>query len=131
MPAPDLSPVNAATVLAGLLFSSAVADIVGPYTVITIGAMAGTSIALLQGTSRGRGRALGVFVWGTFFALLLTVPLSAWAAHHFSILRETWLFTPMAIGLGYCADRLDKIFPWFGEKIAQFVDVFIARKGKE
>lgn len=127
----DLTPISVATVLASTIFAPAVADIVGPYSVILLAAMAGVAVALMQRPASTRANAMLFFAGSTLIALLLAVPLAMALSSVYPSLKEHWLFAPMAMALGYAGDRWGAIFKWCMTKVNAIVDALIQARTKE
>lgn len=126
----DLNPVQAVTIFAGAVFAPQVADFVGPYVVILLGAMGGAAIALMNAEAKGRGRAALIFMSSVFISVLLTVSVATGIAAYFSW-RDTWLFAPVALALGYLGDKLPQLFRWAGTKLDAMADAFIRRRDEK
>jgi small basic protein len=129
-PTVDLSPVAVLVTLASTIFSAQVAEVVGPYIVIALGAMCGAAVALLQAEKRGRFQAFVFFFGSTVLAVLLTVPFALLVATYITKVHEHWLFAPIAFGLGYVGDKWNKIFPWIGGKVNKVIDLVIELRSK-
>jgi hypothetical protein len=92
----QLDVVTVAIALATLVFGPATAEIVGPYSVIFLGAVGGASWSAAQRPPSSRGRTLGYMSWMVGLALIATVPLAELAAH-WSGLNARWMFAPIAV----------------------------------
>lgn len=126
----DLSPVQVLTIAAGAVFSPAVAEVVGPYVVILLGAIGGAAVSLMNNESRGRGRAVMIFTGSITIAVLLTVPLALIISGYLPTVRDQWLFAPMALVLGFLGDKWSRVLAWMGKKANAFIDILIATRGK-
>lgn len=127
----DLSPAPAATVLAGLMFSSPVAEVIGPYSVIIVASMLGAGVGLLNREPAGRTKANVFFLLSTAFGILLTAPASYFLASHFDALKDHWLFTPVAISIGYYSHKVDKLLPALGGVLATWLGSMVPKRGEK
>lgn len=78
----SLSAVAVAVTLSGLIFDSKVAEVVGPYAVICLGAVLGGAVSASRRGSSTRLGTLGYMALVIVFALLVTVPLAEVVADH-------------------------------------------------
>lgn len=106
---PQSTPLDIVTVsviLAGLLFDPRIAEIVGPYAVILLGAVLGGSLSAARRGSSSRVETLGYMALVIILALLVTVPLAEVTAAHIPLARlePRVLFAPVAAivaGIGH------------------------------
>lgn len=114
-----LDPVALVVAMLGVLFSPAMAQILGPYLFIFIAASVGAFIALGQREPTDRLGGLAFWLRSVAAALLLTVPLALVlnrvVVHSDSI---NWMLGPVAFGLGMIGDKWGAIRAWVGQKIA-------------
>lgn len=125
----DLTPVHVFTVIASSVFGVQVAMVLGPYIVIAIGAMGGSAVMIMQRQGDGNVRAFVYFLASSALAVLLTVPLSMFAAAFWDAINATWLFAPVSFALGFAGDKYPAVLAWCGSKISAIVDVLIAARG--
>jgi len=107
--APQSSPLDIVTVsvvMAGLIFDPRIAEIVGPYAVILLGAILGGALSASRRGAATRVETLGYMALVVILALLVTVPLAEVTAAHIPVARvePRVLFAPVAAivaGIGH------------------------------
>lgn len=102
---PALDPIEVAKVVAGLVLSQHLAGVVGPYSAIILASVLGAGASLTNAPSMGRASTCLFFLRGCGAAILFTVPLSSMAATRFENWDAQWFFIPMAVVIGYSADK--------------------------
>lgn len=101
-----LDIVAVSVVLAGLMFDSRIAEIVGPYAVIVLAAILGGALSASRRGEASRGKTIGYMALVIILALLVTVPLAEVTAAHIPVARvePRVLFAPVAAivaGIGH------------------------------
>ena len=123
---PNIEPVPAVVAIVTMVLSPSLAEIVGPYLVIILGAVTGTYFRISQRGPMGRMEALGFFVITAGVAMLLTVPLCEIVQRYIPARIEAeWLFGPMAFSIGLVGERWPLIGQWAGRKLSKLVDALI------
>lgn len=132
LPPPPIDVVTAATTLAGLLFAPAVADAVGPYAVILLGAVLGASISAgLRPPDARIGSVLHMCIW-VGLALVLTVPASLLAVAYMPTGVEVrWVLGPVAILIAGIGHRWPEVAQWGLGLVRRLVERFVERKGEQ
>jgi len=125
---PNLDPVAVLVLLAALVFSPAVAAVVGPYLVILLGSTLGAYFRLGQREPSTRASALRFFLAANGAAILFTAPLSYAAQKYLPGFEVNWLLGPMAFGIGLVGERWPLIGQWVVRKVNSFVDLLIRMK---
>jgi hypothetical protein len=96
---PALDPVSVFVGIAAWLFSPAVAAVLGPYTVILIGATLGAFWSLGDRKKSGRASGLGYFVGVNAAAVLFTVGCTKVVkalVPGLATTEDSWLYGPVA-----------------------------------
>lgn len=117
---PQLDLVAVLVVLAGLLFSPAVAAVVAPYLAIFLGAFTGAFFALGRRAKETRLAGLFFFTRVIGLALCITVPVAAGAAPYLNITQERYLFAPVAFAIGLIGDNWPQVAAWLVEFLMRF-----------
>lgn len=96
-PPPQIDIVTVVTALAALVFSQELADVIGPYSVIVVGAILGGAIATgRRKKASGFWRGAGFLLAMVTLALLCTVPVAMSIANHSGV-ESRWLLGPVAV----------------------------------
>lgn len=101
----QIDPVSAIVTVLALLFSPALADVVGPYAVIVLGAAIGGGWALSEREPGTRVEGLRYFMLNIGMALLLTVGFAELANRYLGMDTINWLLAPIAMLIGGVGHR--------------------------
>jgi hypothetical protein len=124
----SLDPVAVALFWASVFLDPKVAAIVGPYAVIILAAVGGTSYALGDNeTITGRVAAFWFLLRGVLWACLITVPISTFVATRYEDWQAQWFFVPAAAGIGYASDKGKKILGFFGDMLRTLIKNWVNR----
>lgn len=131
-PPPPIDIVTVATTLAGLLFAPAVADAVGPYAVILLGAILGASISAgLRPPDARIGSFMHMCIW-VGLALVLTVPASLIAiAYMPEGIEVRWVLGPVAIVIAGIGHRWPDVAQWAMALLRRLIERFVERKEQQ
>lgn len=95
-PAPSLDIVTVMIAAATWAVGSEAAQIIGPYSVIILGAIGGATWSASSRVSETRWEALRYVLWMVGLALTATVPL-AYLIANYTGLAPHWMFAPLAV----------------------------------
>lgn len=109
--------VALAVLIAAVVFSRAVAEVVAPYLVILVASTIGASFALARREKTSRGRALWFFTRVVGLAVVLTVGLASLANAYYPDLSPRVLLAPIALLIGFVGDGWPRL-------LAKVVSVF-------
>lgn len=118
----QIDPVSAIVTVLALLFSPALADVVGPYAVIVLGAAIGGGWALSEREPGTRVEGLRYFMLNIGMALLLTVGFAELANRYLGMDTINWLLAPIAMLIGGVGHRWPAIGAWVVDGLRRFVD---------
>lgn len=93
--------VGLCILLAAMLFSNDVANVVGPYIVIVVASAIGASFKLGRSEKASRLAAVFFFLRSACIAMLLTVSAAAFVHNYHPGLHERFLLAPIALLLGW------------------------------
>ncbi len=125
-----LDPLVIATTLASIIFSPAIAAVIGPYTVIVVASILGAAIGLGRREEQTtRFRAFTFYLRMAGLAMLLTVPLAAIAHSYLGLPESRWFLAPVATMIGIFGNNWRHLGPWFLRFIQHSLSFF--RKGGE
>lgn len=127
----SLDPLVIATTLAAIIFSPAIAAVVGPYSVIIICSILGAAIGLgrrQQATTRLR--AFGFYLKMSAVAMLLTAPLAAVASTYLGIPESRWLLSPVALMIGVVGSNWRDVGQWALQSLRDRVSASTQKGGK-
>jgi len=97
----QLDPVSVAIVAAAALFGNqAAAEIVGPYSIIIVGALLGASFGSSGSTPSTGWSNFFRFVVAAAIACIFTVPASL-LIQHYTTLDARWFFAAVALLIGF------------------------------
>ena len=113
--------------IAALLFSSEVANVVGPYMVIVIASSIGASFALARRDKDTRTAAVWFFTRVVGLAVLLTGGLAAIASAHYPDIAPRVFVAPIALMVGFIGDDWPKLLGKLARGVFAITDFF--RKG--
>lgn len=112
---PQIDIVTVATALAALLFSQELAEVIGPYSVIVVGAVLGGAIATGRREVPGFWPGAGFLLAMVTLALLCTVPLSMFIGRYIDT-DARWLLGPVAVLVAGIGPDWPKLAVWaFGQ----------------
>lgn len=126
MPSSHLEPVSAAVVLASVMFSPVLSEIIGPYAVIIICATVGASWSLGRRDPDAKLSAAGYFLRLNATAAVVTVGLAKLAGTWFGVEDYTWLLSLIALTVGAIGDDWPAVGKW---AIALIGRIFERRSG--
>ncbi len=110
---PPLDVVAVAIALASLLFKPEIAQFVGPYAVIFLGAILGGAMSAARRGPTSRVGTLGYMALVIILALLVTVPLAELLAPQIPVRLETRvLFAPVAAIVSGIGQDWPKVGAW-------------------
>jgi hypothetical protein len=95
-PHPQLDIVTVAIALSTWAVGAELAQYVGPYSVIILGAIGGATWSASSRPSGTRWDALGYVAWMVGLALIATVPLAELVARATGV-APRWMFAPVAV----------------------------------
>lgn len=127
-PPPPIDIVSLAIALAGLIFGQELAQMIGPYAVIMMGASLGAVISasrLEPGTGMHWAAHLGFFVT---LALLVTVPLAYWLERQLGF-ESKWLFGPVAILVAGIGQDWPLLVRWALGQARRLAEGWVTRRG--
>lgn len=112
---PPLNIVAFAVALAGLVFDPRIAEFVGTYAVIFLGAVLGGALSASRRGSASRTATLVYMALVILLALLVTVPLAEALAPHIPVVRlePRVLFAPVAAVVAGIGHDWPKVLLWF------------------
>ena len=122
---PSLDPVAVLVFIAALVFAPDVAAVVGPYLVILLGSTLGAYFRLGQREPMTRAQALWFFAAANGVALLFTVPAAVFAQNYMPAVQSSWLFGPVAFGLGLVGERWPAVGIYVMRKAVALIEVVI------
>lgn len=124
MTTPQLDPVSVAVVLAGALITEPVlAQVIGPYAVIFVGAVLGGGWALSLREAGARLPAVLFLAYSVGLSLLLTVGCSVGLQQLLRLEGTNWLLAPVAVALGRAGPvALDAIGKWLLGRLGRLID---------
>lgn len=101
MAEPNLDPPAVITALVtAVIGNQALAEVLGPYSIIVIGAMVGASFSTSGEETLTWGQTILHLTKVLGLALIATVPLSMLVIHWFPYIESRWVFGPMSILVG-------------------------------
>ena len=95
-PTPQLDIVTVAVAAATWAVGSEMAQYIGPYSVIVLGAIGGATWSASSRQSESRLDSLKYVLWMVGLALIATVPLAK-LVEHWTDIKQQWMFAPIAV----------------------------------
>lgn len=117
-----LDPVIAVTALVALLTGNELAQVVGPYAVILLGATTGAGWSLGRQEVMSRAASLLYFAKMNFTALLVTVPLAAMATEVFKLQDQDWLLVPISLLVGGIGNDWPRVGRWIINRLGRLIE---------
>lgn len=133
MTAPAPPPIDIVTVaiaIATAMFGQEMAYIVGPYTVIVLGAALGGAWSASRREQGAGGGTLKHMVLVIGWALLITVPLAYLGEKHFG-LEAKWLFGPVAVVIAGIGHDWPRVMGWGLGQARALIERWVSRKGEQ
>lgn len=118
---PQIDLVTVAIAIAALVFSPEISAIVGPYSVIILGAVIGGGLGLSNRPPTSRFSAAQYLVLMVGLALLVSVPFSDLLANHFGV-RSNWLLGCVAVVVAWIGPDWPLIGAWLAGVIRKIVE---------
>lgn len=129
--APPLDLTTIFIALGTLLFGQGLANVIGPYAVIFLGAMLGGGWSLSQRDQTSRMSAGGYLILIVGLALLITVPLAILLEHTFPYLEIRWTLGPVAAIIGGIGQKWPQVFKWGLGLLKGIAEVWAASRAKK
>lgn len=107
-----LDPVTVSVALAGVVFSPALADVVGPYAVIVLVSAIGAGWALGRRDEHTRINAAGYFALICGTAMAVSSNIADLIALWLSIEESRWLLSPIALVIGGVGHDWPRLIKW-------------------
>lgn len=118
-----IDPISVATAFASTLFGAELAHFIGPYAVILLASTTGAAWALGRHPPlEGRFKAIWFFARLNMLALLLTVPLAAFAGNVFSLEDSSWLLAPIALFVGGVGNDWPSVGTWVAKRLGRLIE---------
>lgn len=95
-PTPPLDIVTVAIALSTWALGAELAQYVGPYSIIFLGALGGATWSASSRENETRWQALRYVIWMVGLALIVTVPLAEMISR-WSDVAAHWMFAPVAV----------------------------------
>lgn len=129
-PPPPLDIVTVLTALATAIFGHELAQVIGPYSVIVLGALLGGAWSagrLEQGARVGAFRHMALMVG---LALLVTVPGAAAAVSVLGLsVQDKWLFGPVAVLVAGIGQDWTRVGTWMLDLMLRAIEMVVTRRG--
>ena len=106
----NLEPVKVATVIMSSMFGPAVAEVVGPYSVIILAASLGAAWSLGSRELSDKASAFWFFIRVNLTAILITVFIAHYVGTKLDLIDHTWLLAPVALIIGGIGDNWRNLF---------------------
>jgi len=110
--------------IAAMLFSSEVANVVGPYMVIVIASSVGASFALARRDKATRVRAIWFFIRVVGLAILLTAGFAALLSAYKPGMHERFTVAPIALLVGFIGDDWPRLLAKLMRGVFFVIDSF-------
>ena len=130
MAQPNLDPVEVAKYVASLAMSPALAQVVGPYSIIILSSILGAAVGLTNRDPLDRGPAFYYFARAILTSLLATVPIATLVATYFDGWEAQWLFIPAAAILAYMSGRWREVAGFVGDQLKALIANWVNGNGK-
>lgn len=118
-----IDPVSVAILIAGILVSPQLAEVIGPYAIIAIAASTGAAWSLGRHESTTRLAAAGYMVKINLTALLLTVGIAEFVGWMWpSFQGHKWILAPIALMVGAIGNDWPNVGRWLSSRLATIVD---------
>lgn len=127
---PPLDIVTVLTAVATAIFGQELAQVIGPYSVIVLGALLGG--ALSAGRRKKEARVSKPVHMATMvgLALLLTVPAAAAAVAVLGLsVQDKWLFGPVAALVAGIGQDWPKVGIWMLDLARRAIEMVVTRRG--
>ena len=129
-PPPPIDVVSVAIALAGLIFGHDLAQIVGPYAVIIMGASLGGALSAAR-LEPGKGMSVSLhMVLYVMAAVLITVPTAYLLERQFGF-GSKWLLGPVAILVAGIGQDWPALVRWAIAQARRFVEHWVGTKTKD
>lgn len=127
-PPPPIDIVTVAIALATLLFGPTVAELVGPYSVIVLGAALGGAWSASRREAGSRTSTVGHMLLMIGLALLITVPLAFLGSQYLPV-DPKWLLGPVAVVIAGIGPDWPKVGAWLIGQVRGLLESWFSRKG--
>lgn len=119
----SIDPVSVAILVASVLVSQQLAEIIGPYAVIVMAASTGAAWSLGRQDSTTRLGAVAYMVKINLTALLLTVGAAEFVGWMWpSFAGHKWILAPIALLVGAIGNEWPVVVRWLSSRVAALVD---------
>ena len=126
---PPIDIVTVATAVAVALFGQELAVVIGPYAVITLGALLGGAFSASRRESQTLGKSFGFMLSMVALSLLVTVPLAAMLAPYIGA-DQRWLLGPVAVIISGIGHDWPKVCGWAVDQTRQVIERWAAKRGQ-
>lgn len=117
-----LDPVLVMTAVAGLLMGQELAQWIGPYAVIILGATTGAGWSLGRQEPMTRLVGLWFFTKVNLTALLITVPVAVMTATVLRLEQANWMLVPISMMVGGIGNDWPKVGRWILERLGRLIE---------
>lgn len=119
----SIDPVSVAILVASVLVSQQLAEIIGPYAVIVMAASTGAAWSLGRQGSTTRLGAVAYMAKINLTALLLTVGAAEFVGWMWpSFAGHKWILAPIALLVGAIGNEWPVVVRWLSSRVAALVD---------
>lgn len=122
----QLDPINVAIVIASVILGEALAEVIGPYTVILIAATVGTAWSLGRRSPSSKFNAFGYFALMVSTAALVTVSTANAIGNWLGHTDTSWMLAPIAMLIGGIGGDWPRLLVWSFKRALQ---IFERRNG--
>ncbi len=117
-----LDPVFVMTALVAALTGNELAQVVGPYAVVVLGATTGAGWSLGRQEPMSRAGSMWFFTKMNLTALLTTVPLAVVAGSFFNLQESNWLLVPISLLVGGIGNDWPVVGRWIIGRLARLIE---------